>query len=122
MLRTVQQHHAHLSALADHKAGIIIAANSILFSLAFTRNLQQVDWAALLLMAGVATLTLVLLAIGWRPLVLECFDPAFASATGAHGGKACYPECTAGWHGDRHQGARCAAKFDRLCRGSNCSE
>jgi hypothetical protein len=54
MLRTVQQHHAHLSALADQKAGIIIAANSILFSLAFTRNLQQVDWAALLLMAGSA--------------------------------------------------------------------
>lgn len=45
-----------------------------------------VDDAALLLMAGVATLTLVLLAIGWRPLVLECFDPAFAAATGAHGG------------------------------------
>jgi hypothetical protein len=54
MLRTVQQHHAHLSALADQKAGIIIAANSILFSLALTRNLQQVDWAALLLMAGSA--------------------------------------------------------------------
>jgi zinc/manganese transport system permease protein len=45
-----------------------------------------VDDAALLLMAGVATLTLVMLAIGWRPLVLECFDPAFAAATGAHGG------------------------------------
>jgi zinc/manganese transport system permease protein len=27
-----------------------------------------------------------LLAIGWRPLVLECFDPAFAAATGARGG------------------------------------
>jgi zinc/manganese transport system permease protein len=45
-----------------------------------------VDDAALLLMAAVATLTLVLLAIGWRPLVLECFDPAFAAATGARGG------------------------------------
>jgi hypothetical protein len=54
MLRTVQQHHAHLSARADQKAGIIIAANSILFSLALTRNLQQVDWAALLLMSGSA--------------------------------------------------------------------
>jgi zinc/manganese transport system permease protein len=45
-----------------------------------------VDDAALLLMAGVATLTLVLLALGWRPLVLECFDPSFAAATGARGG------------------------------------
>jgi zinc/manganese transport system permease protein len=48
-----------------------------------------VDDAALLLMAGVATLTLVLLALAWRPLVLECFDPSFAAAAGARGG---------GWH------------------------
>jgi hypothetical protein len=58
MLRTVQQHHAHLSALADQKAGIIIAANSILFSLALTRNLQQTDWGALLLMTGSAVTVL----------------------------------------------------------------
>ncbi|MBR0683327.1 metal ABC transporter permease [Roseomonas eburnea] len=45
-----------------------------------------VDDAALLLMAGVATLTLVVLAFGWRPLVLECFDPSFAAAAGARGG------------------------------------
>lgn len=54
MLRTVQQHHAHLSSLADQKAGIIIAANSILFSLALTRTLQQSDWGALMLMSGCA--------------------------------------------------------------------
>jgi zinc/manganese transport system permease protein len=45
-----------------------------------------VDDAALLLMAGVATVTLVVLAFAWRPLVLECFDPAFAAAAGARGG------------------------------------
>ncbi len=45
-----------------------------------------VDDPALLLMAGVATLTLLVLAFAWRPLVLECFDPAFAAATGARGG------------------------------------
>ncbi len=45
-----------------------------------------VDDPALLLMAGVATLTLAVLAFAWRPLVLECFDPAFAAASGAHGG------------------------------------
>ncbi len=45
-----------------------------------------VDDAALLLMAGAATATLVLLALAWRPLVLECFDPAFAASVGARGG------------------------------------
>lgn len=45
-----------------------------------------VDDAALLLMAGVASVTLVVLAFAWRPLVLECFDPAFAAAAGARGG------------------------------------
>ena len=46
-----------------------------------------VDDGALLLMAGVATLTLVALSFAWRPLVLECFDPGFAQAVGAHGGR-----------------------------------
>ena len=44
-----------------------------------------VDDAALLLMAGSTTLTLVVLAFAWRPLVLECFDPGFAAAVGARG-------------------------------------
>ncbi len=45
-----------------------------------------VDDPALLLMAGVATLTLPALAIAWRPLALDCFDPAFAAAEGVRGG------------------------------------
>lgn len=45
-----------------------------------------VDNDALLLMAIVATLTLVLLAVAWRPLVLEWFDPSFARAVGSRGG------------------------------------
>ena len=45
-----------------------------------------VDDPALLLMAGVATVTLLVLAFAWRPLVLECFDPSFAAAAGARGG------------------------------------
>jgi zinc/manganese transport system permease protein len=44
-----------------------------------------VDDAALLLMAGSTTLTLGALALAWRPLVLECFDPGFAAAVGARG-------------------------------------
>ena len=49
-----------------------------------------VDDPALLLMAGVATLTLPVLALAWRPLALECFDPGFAAAAGVRGGL---------WHG-----------------------
>jgi zinc/manganese transport system permease protein len=45
-----------------------------------------VDDEALLLMAGVATVTLPALALAWRPLALETFDPAFARAEGARGG------------------------------------
>ena len=45
-----------------------------------------VDDQALLLMAGVATMTLGVLAFAWRPLVLECFDASFAAAVGARGG------------------------------------
>jgi zinc/manganese transport system permease protein len=44
-----------------------------------------VDDPALLLMAGVATLTLPALAVAWRPLALECFDPDFARAEGIRG-------------------------------------
>jgi zinc/manganese transport system permease protein len=45
-----------------------------------------VDDPALLMMAGVATLTLPVLAFAWRPLALECFDPGFGAATRAKGG------------------------------------
>jgi zinc/manganese transport system permease protein len=45
-----------------------------------------VDDDALLMMAGVATVTLPALALAWRPLALETFDPAFARAEGARGG------------------------------------
>ena len=45
-----------------------------------------VDDEALLLMAAVSTLTLFALAVAWRPLVMEWFDPSFARAAGACGG------------------------------------
>ena len=54
--------------------------NQILFGSAL-----GVDDAALLLMAGTATLTLGVLAFAWRPLVLECLDPAFGASVGARG-------------------------------------
>ncbi len=40
---------------------------------------------ALFLMAGVASVALIGLAVIWRPLVLESFDPLFLRALGGHG-------------------------------------
>ncbi|MCP9758231.1 metal ABC transporter permease [Aquitalea sp. S1-19] len=43
-------------------------------------SVLAVDDMALLLVAGVASVTLTMLAIIWRPLLLECLDPVFLSA------------------------------------------
>lgn len=44
-----------------------------------------VDDAALLLVSGIASITLVALALVYRPLVVESFDPEFLSAVGESG-------------------------------------
>ena len=49
-------------------------------------SVMAVDNSALLLMAGAATVSLFGLAVIWRPLVLESFDPGFMRAVGGHGG------------------------------------
>ncbi|CAK0764687.1 zinc/manganese transport system permease protein [Gammaproteobacteria bacterium] len=43
------------------------------------------DDDALLLLAGIATITLPVLALIYRPLVVECFDPTFLRAVGGRG-------------------------------------
>ncbi|WP_114374297.1 metal ABC transporter permease [Elioraea thermophila] len=48
-------------------------------------SVLAVDDAALLLMAGTATVTLVSLAMIWRPLVIETFDAGFLRAQGGRG-------------------------------------
>lgn len=48
-------------------------------------TILAVDDAALLLMAGVASLTLVVLAIIYRPLLVECLDPGFLRNVGGPG-------------------------------------
>ncbi len=42
LLRTTQQHHVHLSAMADQKANIMIASTSILLTFAFA-NFKQAN-------------------------------------------------------------------------------
>lgn len=49
-------------------------------------NVLAVDGQALLGMAGVATVTLPVLALIWRPLVVESLDPGFMAATKGQGG------------------------------------
>lgn len=49
-------------------------------------SILAVNNAALLLVAGITTVTLLLLALLYRPLVVECFDPGFLRAVGGHGG------------------------------------
>ena len=49
-------------------------------------SILAVDDAALLLIASIASLTLITLAVIYRPLVMECFDPGFLRSVGGHGG------------------------------------
>jgi zinc/manganese transport system permease protein len=49
-------------------------------------TILAVDDAALMLMAGVATVSLLLFAVIYRPLVAECFDSAFLRSVGGKGG------------------------------------
>ena len=49
-------------------------------------SILGVDDAALLLVAAIATGTLITLAAVYRPLIIECFDPAFMRSVGGRGG------------------------------------
>jgi zinc/manganese transport system permease protein len=49
-------------------------------------SILAVDDAALVLIGGIATLSLLSLAVIYRPLVIECFDPGFLRAVGGRGG------------------------------------
>lgn len=48
-------------------------------------SVLAIDDAALWLVAGVATVTLAVLALIWRPLVMESFDPGFLRSVGGPG-------------------------------------
>jgi len=49
-------------------------------------SVLAIDGESLLLIAGASSVTLFGLAIIWRPLMVECFDPAFLKSVGGHGG------------------------------------
>lgn len=79
----------YLVALAAGVAMVSMRGGAVELTNLLFGSVLGVDDGALLLMAGAASVTLVALALAWRPLVLECFDPAFAAAVGARG---------AAWH------------------------
>lgn len=60
LLRTVQQHHVHLSAMADTKAGLIITISSIVLTIALSRAGDPQLRAALLTLAMACLLALLL--------------------------------------------------------------
>jgi zinc/manganese transport system permease protein len=51
-------------------------------------SVLSIDNAVLLLILGIATMSLLVLALIWRPLVLECVDPGFLRSVSRAGGPA----------------------------------
>ena len=75
----------HLVALSIGVLLVSVAGSKVdLIHVLFGSVLALGDDAVLLL-AGSATLTVVLLALVYRPLVMECYDPAFLRAVGGRG-------------------------------------
>lgn len=71
MLRTAQQHHVHLSAMADTKASILITISSIVLTIALSRADEPMLRPALLTLAASSLLSLLLAIVA----VLPTFAP-----------------------------------------------
>ncbi|HEX8409264.1 MAG TPA: Pycsar system effector family protein [Thermoanaerobaculia bacterium] len=71
MLRTAQQHHVHLSAMADTKASILITISSIVLTIALSRADEPILRPGLLTLAAASLLSLLLAIIA----VLPTFAP-----------------------------------------------
>ena len=75
----------YLMALATGVMLISLYGNSVDLMRVLFGSVLAVDDAALLLVAGVTTCTLLALAGVYRPLLVECFDPGFLRAVGGRG-------------------------------------
>ena len=76
----------YLIALAAGVMLISVRGNSVDLMHVLFGSILAVDDAALLLVAAVSSVTLIVLALVWRPLLVECFDPGFLRAVGGRGG------------------------------------
>ena len=75
----------YLIALAAGVMLISMYGNSVDLMRVLFGSVLAVDDAALLLVAGVTSVTLLALAVVYRPLLVECFDPGFLRAVGGRG-------------------------------------
>jgi zinc/manganese transport system permease protein len=87
---TIQREDASLAALylISLAAGVLIVSmrgSSVDLMHVLFGTVLALNNDALVLIGGVATLTLLVLALVWRPLVAECFDPVFLSSVSGAG-------------------------------------
>lgn len=76
----------YLIALAAGVMIISVRGSSVDLVHVLFGSILAVDDAALFLVAGVASITVLALGLVYRPLVAECFDPAFMRAVRGRGG------------------------------------
>lgn len=76
----------YLSSLAIGVTLVSVGGNSVELLHLLFGSVLSVDEASLLLMGGVASVSIVLLAVMFRPLMLESIDPLFLRAVGGKGG------------------------------------
>jgi zinc/manganese transport system permease protein len=89
--RTAQREDAsfaafYLIALALGVLLVSLHGNSVDLMRVLFGSILAVDDAALLLIVGVASVTLLTLAVVYRPLVMECLDPVFLRSVGSSRG------------------------------------
>lgn len=87
---TVQREDASLAALylISLAAGVLLVSmrgSSVDLMHVLFGTVLALNNDALILIGGIATVTLVLLALIWRPLVAECFDPVFLRSVNGAG-------------------------------------
>ena len=76
----------YLIALAAGVMLISLRGNSVDLMHVLFGTILAVDNEALILMTGVSSITLVALALMYRPLIVECFDSGFLRSVGGQGG------------------------------------
>ena len=76
----------YLIALAAGVMLISLRGNSVDLMHVLFGTILAVDNEALILMTGVSSITLVVLALMYRPLIVECFDSGFLRSVGGYGG------------------------------------
>jgi zinc/manganese transport system permease protein len=74
-----------LVALAAGVLIVSLAGNSVDLTHVLFGNVLAVDAPSLLLVAGIASVTLAAMALFWRPLIAESFDPEFMATVGGGG-------------------------------------